>query len=1190
MPKQGPERPFYQIPSPKMDPSSNVPIPDEMVLGWIREALSPSEFEEFTSLPQKTAESYINTVKNAWFGATAKVSSSTLNYGSEEFADLAGVQVGISLNPQDWKNPVKYLSETTTKWLKGVVQTSDIERELEKELVGKAMRGERIKGGAYIPGIMKAGAPHVLGDAKILEAKSFSSQAKDIEGGKGVDDNEAYKDYAAAVMGFINDSQSISSRQRALDGARAAHYGLLERELFYGKSGGWVKGNFSVKRKLAEENRIAQSFEQFVNANNINVNTPEGRKIKELFFDVTQKQNFRSVFESDITKLKGAGGLSLASMSVEALGGSKGSSLNNTFALRTFLNRIEFKDPNALKDLKKHLRDNYKDIGFSSPEAVDHLIANLGSINLSGSVSTVLEPAFFRPRAAGTSGVIGTHNGVTITRQDAALMRTVVNDLSVQAGKAVAALTEAQEAIAKYDPEGYIQSIANQLPEDMRSSFIKRARNEYKWKHYMEVRHIQLSTQDFFQAVEKGNFFNAYIYLGKYSEHFKWAQELKNRIDSLPMGGGKTVGDIAKAGAEIKNWVSYDVLGLTQADKVNNTYAIGAPLSNSVEGKVRKRIPLLAKLAKNETTLYLSDFYENDAFEYSFYSYLSGKNEKREITVFTGKTADNYNQISQDFNSKLKSLKPARLRIIASELEGLTTAYEGIFRMSDYVDSTGMDVGTMSKFFADLYDQWLDGGRSMDFLDDGYAITFFQKGLTPATATEMAGYRDSFNKLFLRLEHYHRHDNVDPKDFFAMLSKLQQEKYLMAGGRLGKNGVVEFFMNTHMPLLNKIADRLSSVQTYIFKGVENKLLANTVFKIPGVGGAAEGWWNVYKPGMGSYESAMGMYESRIKGKFIGNMLSKLSKTRFAAQAAKFLPYWMTASTVLTVGIAYLAYAIQRIAARSFQALRQFLQTRDFKVIWFAFKGFLDDLFVAPFKVGLRLVRFLVMGCFWLIAITGFIIMMFFGGGVWNNSEREITTDIAYSDLGTPIDVVCQGGQCCLDGSFGASAGSLASALDHAVSTPVTICPGFSNEYFAGKFHFGLDYFIPMGSTIKSGFKGSTCGKVTLAVDIYAPTEDCGQPGKLCSFGNTVFVEINSGGVDYVVRYAHLTSPSVKVGDTVCAGDTIGLSGDSGLSTTPHLHYEVKQKNGGKVNPCEFLSCPAKCYTGNFDEACADKTN
>lgn len=53
-------------------------------------------------------------------------------------------------------------------------------------------------------------------------------------------------------------------------------------------------------------------------------------------------------------------------------------------------------------------------------------------------------------------------------------------------------------------------------------------------------------------------------------------------------------------------------------------------------------------------------------------------------------------------------------------------------------------------------------------------------------------------------------------------------------------------------------------------------------------------------------------------------------------------------------------------------------------------------------------------------------------------------------------------------------------------------------------------------------------------------------------------------------YGHNDSLLVKVGDTVRAGQTIAISGNTGISTAPHVHYEIR-RDGVAINPEEYLS-------------------
>lgn len=67
------------------------------------------------------------------------------------------------------------------------------------------------------------------------------------------------------------------------------------------------------------------------------------------------------------------------------------------------------------------------------------------------------------------------------------------------------------------------------------------------------------------------------------------------------------------------------------------------------------------------------------------------------------------------------------------------------------------------------------------------------------------------------------------------------------------------------------------------------------------------------------------------------------------------------------------------------------------------------------------------------------------------------------------------------------------------------------------------------------------------------------------FGNLIILD---HGFGYETYYAHLNEFKIRPGQKVKRGEIIGLVGNSGLSTAPHLHYEV-HKNGKVVNPINF---------------------
>lgn len=101
----------------------------------------------------------------------------------------------------------------------------------------------------------------------------------------------------------------------------------------------------------------------------------------------------------------------------------------------------------------------------------------------------------------------------------------------------------------------------------------------------------------------------------------------------------------------------------------------------------------------------------------------------------------------------------------------------------------------------------------------------------------------------------------------------------------------------------------------------------------------------------------------------------------------------------------------------------------------------------------------------------------------------------------------------------------------------------------GAFHAGIDLGVRIGSNIKA----SLAGTVTFS----------GSAG-----GYGLLVKISHAG-GYETRYAHNSKLLVKPGDKVSAGQIIAMSGNTGRSTGPHLHFEIR-KAGVALNPMKHL--------------------
>ncbi len=111
--------------------------------------------------------------------------------------------------------------------------------------------------------------------------------------------------------------------------------------------------------------------------------------------------------------------------------------------------------------------------------------------------------------------------------------------------------------------------------------------------------------------------------------------------------------------------------------------------------------------------------------------------------------------------------------------------------------------------------------------------------------------------------------------------------------------------------------------------------------------------------------------------------------------------------------------------------------------------------------------------------------------------------------------------------------------------------GWRIDPFSGTraFHEGMDFMAEVGTPARAA-----AGGVVIYSDFHP------------QYGNMIEIDHDNG---LITRYAHLSQRQVKVGDVVLSGGKIGAVGNTGRSTGPHLHFEVRQ-NGAPLNPVRFL--------------------
>ncbi|MEV3856805.1 M23 family metallopeptidase [Streptomyces sp. NPDC050095] len=107
-------------------------------------------------------------------------------------------------------------------------------------------------------------------------------------------------------------------------------------------------------------------------------------------------------------------------------------------------------------------------------------------------------------------------------------------------------------------------------------------------------------------------------------------------------------------------------------------------------------------------------------------------------------------------------------------------------------------------------------------------------------------------------------------------------------------------------------------------------------------------------------------------------------------------------------------------------------------------------------------------------------------------------------------------------------------------------------------HSGQDFAVPVGTNVMAVHGGTV---------VKAGPNGAGDGP---AYGNAVVIKHSNGTYS---QYAHLSRIDVRVGQTVATGQHIALSGNTGNSSGPHLHFEIRTtpNYGSAVNPVAFMN-------------------
>ena len=179
--------------------------------------------------------------------------------------------------------------------------------------------------------------------------------------------------------------------------------------------------------------------------------------------------------------------------------------------------------------------------------------------------------------------------------------------------------------------------------------------------------------------------------------------------------------------------------------------------------------------------------------------------------------------------------------------------------------------------------------------------------------------------------------------------------------------------------------------------------------------------------------------------------------------------------------------------------------------------------------------------------------------------RAIVRNAERQAMGGPLEILATSASGAIDPRFERLGLSLArmTALESSLDNIPQVNPtsrqvtrmssgfGYRRDPFTrrGAMHSGLDFKGPIGSPIYSAAKGTVS-----------------FVGRKAGYGKVVEISHGNG---LKTRYAHMSKFRARVGQRVVAGDVIGAIGNTGRSTGPHLHFEVRI-NDRAVNPRPML--------------------
>lgn len=133
-------------------------------------------------------------------------------------------------------------------------------------------------------------------------------------------------------------------------------------------------------------------------------------------------------------------------------------------------------------------------------------------------------------------------------------------------------------------------------------------------------------------------------------------------------------------------------------------------------------------------------------------------------------------------------------------------------------------------------------------------------------------------------------------------------------------------------------------------------------------------------------------------------------------------------------------------------------------------------------------------------------------------------------------------------------------LPRPVADEFKISSPFGERVLGGKtlFHKGIDFAVPVGTKVYAVADGRA---------VRAGWEN--EADRKLGYGLRLMQSMVWGGVSFFCWYGHLSDLKVSEGDKIYSGQLIGLSGNTGHSTGPHLHFGIRRQNTDQFYDVEW---------------------